>query len=191
MGNPFAISGFHLLVARPFLDASFLLLAGIDLHCAVHAGQHSFLEFISRSCRPIARGCCARFGPSPGTFRTLAFAHVDRLGSPARTAEYNDLNAISTAQDAQKKIAMYQDFLQKYASNPLAVAYANWQLAESYQTAGDLQKAIACGEKAAAASPHNLDILTSVVTVDQPGKDNARMFKYSVQGGDAYDVIDK
>ena len=73
----------------------------------------------------------------------------------------------------------------------MAVAYANWQLAESYQIAGDLQKAIECGEKAAAASPHDLDILTSVVTIAQQAKDNARMFKYSVQGGDAYDSIEK
>ena len=122
---------------------------------------------------------------------TLAFAQVEKLAIPAGTPEDNDLNAISNEQDAQKKIAMYQEFLQKYASNPVAVAYANWQLAESYQIAGDLQKAIECGEKAAAASPHNLDILTSVVTVAQQAKDNARMFKYAVQGGDAYDSIDK
>jgi len=122
---------------------------------------------------------------------TLAFAQVEKLAIPAGTPEDNDLNAISNEQDAQKKIAMYQEFLQKYASNPVAVAYANWQLAESYQIAGDLQKAIECGEKAAAASPHDLDILTSVVTIAQQAKDNARMFKYSVQGGDAYDSIEK
>ncbi len=122
---------------------------------------------------------------------TLAFAQVEKLAIPAGTPEDNDLNTISNEQDAQKKIAMYQEFLQKYASNPVAVAYANWQLAESYQIAGDLQKAIECGEKAAAASPHDLDILTTVVTVAQQAKDNARMFKYSVQGGDAYDSIEK
>jgi hypothetical protein len=28
---------------------------------------------------------------------------------------------------------MYQDFLQKFSSNPAAVAYGNWQLAQTYQ----------------------------------------------------------
>lgn len=122
---------------------------------------------------------------------TLALGQVERISIAAGTPEDQDLNAISNEQDAQKKISMYQDFLQKYASNPVAVAYANWQLSQSYQSAGDVQKAMECGEKAAAASPRNLDILTSVVQIAQQAKDNARVFKYSAQGGDAYDSIDK
>lgn len=118
-------------------------------------------------------------------------AQVEKITIPAGTPEDNDLNAISSEQDAQKKISMYQDFLQKYASNPAAVAYANWQLSQSYQSAGDLQKALDYGDKAAAASPRNMDILTSVVQGAQQAKDNGRVFKYSVQGGDAYDSIDK
>jgi tetratricopeptide (TPR) repeat protein len=121
----------------------------------------------------------------------FAFGQIDKIAIAAGTPEDKDLNAISNEQDPQKRIPMYQDFLQKYASNPVAVAYGNWQLAESYQGAGDLQKAIECGDQAAAAAPHNLDILTSVVTIAQQAKDNPRMFKYSVQGGDAYDSIDK
>jgi tetratricopeptide (TPR) repeat protein len=116
---------------------------------------------------------------------------VEKITIPAGTPEDHDLNAISSEPDAQKKISMYQDFLQKYASNPAAVAYANWQLSQSYQSAGDLQKALDCSEKAVGASPRNLDILTSTVQIAQQAKDNARVFKYSVQGGDAYDSIDK
>jgi len=121
----------------------------------------------------------------------LAFSQVEKIAIPAGTPEDNDLNAISNEQYAQKKISLYQDFLQKYASNPMAVAYANWQLAQLYQAAGDLPKAVDCGDKAAAASPRNLDVLTSVVQVAQQAKDKARLFKYSIQGGDAYDSIDK
>ena len=121
----------------------------------------------------------------------LAFSQVEKIEIPAGTPEDNDLNAISNEQDAQKKISLYQDFLQKYAGNPMAVAYANWQLAQSYQAAGDLPKAVDCGDKAAAASPGNLDILSFVVQVAQQAKDNTRMFKYSIQGGDVYDSIDK
>src|SRR5690242_5740381 len=114
-------------------------------------------------------------------------AQVDTIVIPAGTPEDRDLNAISNEQDAQKKVSMYQDFLQKYASNPAAVAYANWQLSQSYQGAGDLQKALDFGDKAVSGSPRNLDILTSQVQIAQQLKNNAAMFKYSIQGGDAFD----
>ncbi len=41
----------------------------------------------------------------------------------------------------QKRVAMYEDFTQKFASNPSAVAYGNWQIAQYYQASGDSQKA--------------------------------------------------
>ncbi|HUK46337.1 MAG TPA: hypothetical protein VLW06_02050 [Terriglobales bacterium] len=121
----------------------------------------------------------------------LAQAQVESIVIPAGSPEDNDLNAISKEQDPQKKVSMYQDFLQKYASNPQAVAYGNWQLSQHYQSTGDLQKAIECGDKAVASSPRNLDILESQVTIAQALKDNARMFKYSVQGGEAFNSIEK
>ncbi len=118
-------------------------------------------------------------------------AQVESIVIPAGTPEDNDLNAISKEQDEQKKAAMYQDFLQKYASNKAAVAYGNWQLSQYYQGAGDLQKALEYGEKAIAGSPRNLDILTSQVMIAQQLKDNQRVFKYSVQGGEAFDSIEE
>ena len=121
----------------------------------------------------------------------LLSAQVEKIAIPAGTPEDKDLNAIGNEQDAQKRIAMYQDFLEKYASNPAAVAYGNWQLSQSFQSAGDLPKALECGDKAAAAAPHNLDVLMSNVTIAQQAKDNARMFRYSIQAGDAYNSIDK
>jgi tetratricopeptide (TPR) repeat protein len=133
----------------------------------------------------------ARAAFVPFLLLAISFGQIDKIAIPAGTPEDNDLNAIANEQDAQKKISMYQDFLQKYASNSVAVAYANWQLSQTYQGTGDLQKAVDYGDKAAAAAPRNLEILTSVVTVAQQAKDNARMFKYSMQGGDAYDSVDK
>jgi hypothetical protein len=118
-------------------------------------------------------------------------AQVDTIVIPAGTPEDNDLNTISNEHDAQKKVSMYQDFLQKYASNKAAVAYANWQLSQYYQSTGDLQKALQCGDEAVAGSPHNLDILTSQVTIAQQLKDNARIFNYSIQGGEAFNSIEK
>jgi tetratricopeptide (TPR) repeat protein len=121
----------------------------------------------------------------------FVYAQVEKIEIPAGTPEDKDLNLITSEPDEQKKVSMYQDFIQKFASNPIAVAYGNWQLQQYYQGTGDLQKAVEYGDKAVAASPHNLDILTSQVTIAQQMKDIARMFKYSVQGGEAYDSIEK
>jgi tetratricopeptide (TPR) repeat protein len=122
---------------------------------------------------------------------TVVDAQVDKISIAAGTPEDKDLTAIGNEQDAQKKITMYQDFLQKYASNPSAVAYANWQLSQSYQTAGDMQKALDYGDKALTGSPHNVDILMSQVTIAQQLKDNPKIFQYAVRGGDVYDSIEK
>ena len=69
-----------------------------------------------------------------------AHAQVDHIVIAAGTDEDHALQAISNEQDAQKKIAMYEDFVQKFSSNPAAVAYGNWQLAQAYQSTGDLQR---------------------------------------------------
>jgi tetratricopeptide (TPR) repeat protein len=122
---------------------------------------------------------------------SLVYSQVEKISIPAGSPEDQALTLISNEQDASKKTAMYQDFLQKFASNPTAVAYGNWQLSHYYQSTGDLAKAKEYGEKAAAGSPHNVDILVSQVTIAQGLKDNAAMFKYSLQGGEAYDSIEK
>jgi hypothetical protein len=122
---------------------------------------------------------------------SLLYGQVDKIVIPAGTPEDQALNAINNEQDAQKRLGMYQEFQEKFASNPVAVAYANWQLSQYYQTAGDLQKASEYGDKAAAGAPHNIDILVSQVTIAQGLKDNARTFKYAIQGGEAFDSIEK
>jgi len=122
---------------------------------------------------------------------SLVYSQVEKISIPAGSPEDQALTLISSEQDAAKKTAMYQDFLQKFASNPTAVAYGNWQLSQYYQSTGDLAKAKEYGEKAAAGSPRNTDILVSQVTIAQGLKDNAAMFKYSLQGGEAYDSIEK
>ena len=122
---------------------------------------------------------------------SVAYAQVDKIVIPAGTPEDQALNAINGEQDAQKKVSMYDDFIEKFASNSVAVAYGNWQLLQYYQSTGDMQKAVEYGDKAVAAAPHNLDILSSQVDVAQKLKDNARLFKYSLMGGEVYDSIAK
>lgn len=118
------------------------------------------------------------------------FGQVEGITIAAGTPEDTDLTAITAEQDSQKKIAMYQDFLQKYTANPMATAYGNWQLSQLYQTGGDLQKAQEFAGKAAVAAPHNLDIVVSQVNIAQQLKDSVAAFSYSIQGGTIYDSID-
>jgi tetratricopeptide (TPR) repeat protein len=121
----------------------------------------------------------------------LLQAQLDRIVIPAGTPEDKALQAISNEPDAQKKLAMYADFLQNFSSNPAAVAYGNWQIAQSYQTAGDLQKALEYGDKALAGSPHNLDILVSQASIAQEMKNSGKVVEYAVRGGETYNSIGK
>jgi tetratricopeptide (TPR) repeat protein len=124
-------------------------------------------------------------------FPLFASAQVERIVFPAGTPEDQALNAISNEQDGQKKLAMYQDFVQKFSSNSAAIAYGNWQMSQLYQNSGDLQKALAFGDTALASSPRNLDILVSQANIAQQMKDNAKAFDYSVRGGEICSSIAK
>jgi tetratricopeptide (TPR) repeat protein len=121
----------------------------------------------------------------------LAGAQMDKIVIPAGTPEDHDLQAISNEQDAAKKLAMYQDFVQKYASNPAAVAYGNWQISQTYQVTSDLTKALDYGDKALAGAPRNLDILVSQASIAQQAKDNAKLIDYAAKGGAVCNSIGK
>jgi tetratricopeptide (TPR) repeat protein len=120
-----------------------------------------------------------------------ASAQSDRIVIAAGTDEDHALQAITNEQDAQKKLAMYEDFVQKYSSNPQAVAYGNWQLAQAYQTTGDMPKALDYGDKALVGSPHNLDILVSQVGIAQQAKNNLKLMDYAATGGQVCTSIAK
>jgi tetratricopeptide (TPR) repeat protein len=124
-------------------------------------------------------------------FATKAGAQVDTIVIPAGTDEDKALQAISSEQDPQKKLAAYQDFVQKFSSNPAAVAYGNWQISQAYQTTGDLQKALDYGDKALAGSPRNLDILVSQASLAQQAKDNSKIIEYAVKGGQLCESVAK
>jgi tetratricopeptide (TPR) repeat protein len=112
-----------------------------------------------------------------------ASAQVDHIVIAAGTDEDHALQTITSEQDAQKKLVMYVEFVQKFASNPAASAYGNWQLEQAYQASGDLPKALDFGDKALVGSPHNLDILVSVAGVAQQAKNSAKLSDYAAKGG--------
>lgn len=120
-----------------------------------------------------------------------ASAQGDRIVIAAGTDEDHALQAITTEQDTQKKLAMYEDFVQKYSANPQAVAYGNWQLAQAYQGTGDMPKALDYGDKALGGSPHNLDILVSQVGIAQQAKNNLKLMDYAATGGEVCNSIAK
>jgi|1186.fasta_scaffold00023_8 tetratricopeptide (TPR) repeat protein len=120
-----------------------------------------------------------------------ASSQVDRIVIAAGTHEDHALQAISSEPDAQKKLPMYEEFVQKFSSNAQATAYGNWQLAQAYQASGDLQKALDYGDKALTSSPHNLDILVSQTSVAQQAKNNAKVMDYAAKGGEVCHSIAK
>jgi tetratricopeptide (TPR) repeat protein len=71
------------------------------------------------------------------------------------------------------------------------VAYGNWQISQTYQASGDLNKAMEYGDKALAGSPKNLDILVSQASIAQQAKDNAKLMDYSIKGGEVCSSIGK
>jgi tetratricopeptide (TPR) repeat protein len=120
-----------------------------------------------------------------------ASAQVDHITIGAGTDEDHALQAITSEQDPQKKIAMYEEFVQKFSANPAAVAYGDWQLAQAYQAAGDLQKALDSGDQALAASPHNLDILVTDAGIAQQAKNNVKLMDYAAKGGEVCASVGK
>jgi len=124
-------------------------------------------------------------------FISQAWAQVDHIVIAAGTDEDKALQAISNEQDAAKKLSMYEDFVQKFSSNPQAVAYGNWQISQAYQSNGDLPKALDYGDKALVGSPHNLDILVSQVNVGQQAKNYSKTMEYIAKGGEICHSIAK
>ena len=124
-------------------------------------------------------------------FVSAAFAQLERIVIAAGTDEDHALQAISAEQDAQKKLSMYQEFVQKFASNPTAAAYGNWQISQAYQSTGDLAKALEYGDKALTGSPHNLDILVSQTSLAQQAKNNVKLMDYASTGGQVCQSIPK
>jgi len=109
---------------------------------------------------------------------------------PAGSPEDKALNQIQAENDQQKRISMLEDFVQTYGSNPQAVAYGNWQLAQQY-AASDPAKALAYGDKALAAMPNVLEILQSQTDLAQQAKDYPKVVEYAVRGAGVVNGIAK
>jgi len=120
-----------------------------------------------------------------------ANAQVDKIVIAAGTPQDQALQTISAETDAQKRVAMLQDFVQKFASDPQAVAYGYSQLSQQYFEQGDTAKAMESGEKALASQPNNLEIIVSLASVAQKMNANQKVVDLAVRGGTAFNGIAK
>ena len=122
-------------------------------------------------------------------FAVAAWSQNVRIAIPAGTPEDRDLSAIAAENDAQKRIASYEEFMKKYADNKPALAYGEWQLSIQYLSAGDTAKALEYGDKALELYPNNLDIIVSQAGVAQAMKDNTKVVDYAVRGAGVFHSI--
>jgi tetratricopeptide (TPR) repeat protein len=113
-------------------------------------------------------------------------AQVTQIMITAGTPEDKALQEISAENDGAKRVAMLQDFLKQYASNPQAVAYGEWQLSQQYLEQGDTARAMEHGEKALQLQPANLDVLVSLTMVAQKAKATDKVMECVVRGGTAF-----
>ncbi len=121
----------------------------------------------------------------------LTRAQVQSLTFTAGTDEEKASQVIDNESDAAKKTALLNDFLTRFAENPVAVAYGNAQLAQLADAAGKTQEAAAFYEKAVTALPGSLELLMSTVNDEQKVQNNAKLVHYAAQGGSVFEGIAK
>jgi tetratricopeptide (TPR) repeat protein len=114
-----------------------------------------------------------------------------KIAIAAGTPEDQALQEITNQGDMQKRTAMLEEFVNKFSSNPAAVAYGNWQLAQQAVTQGNPVQALAHGDKALAAMPDVVDILVSQVDISQQLKDSTKVVEYAVRGATVINTLDK
>ncbi len=139
----------------------------------------------------------AGFGLLP-VFLTIALltalsaaAQVSMVIIPAGTPEDLAIQEITKEADVAKQGAMWEEFVQKFAENPVAVAYGHSQLAQQAMARGDNAEAVEHGEKSLAALPNNMEMLVAQVTATMALKAHEKTVTYAAAGGTAFNGIGK
>ena len=111
-----------------------------------------------------------------------------RIVIPAGSPEDQALQAITNESDAQKKVALLEQFVANFATGAPA-AYGYWQLSQQYASGGNLAKAMEAGDKALAAMPDVMDIIVSQADTAQQLKANDKIVDYATRGAAVYHAI--
>ena len=119
--------------------------------------------------------------PSPSQVTSV----VIKAGSP----EDIELQQIGTITDSAKRLQAYKDFIQKFAANPEAAAYGDWQLSQTLASENQPGEALDYGDKALAVQPHNIDVLISQANAALQLKDDSKVFDYAARAGEAFNGI--
>lgn len=120
-----------------------------------------------------------------------AAAQVSMVLIPAGTPEDQAIQEISKEADSAKQGAMWEEFVQKFAANPVALAYGHSQLAQQAMARGENAAALEHGEKSLAALPNNMEMLVAQVTAAMALKAHAKTVQYAAAGGAAFNGIGK
>src|SRR5579872_4661983 len=120
-----------------------------------------------------------------------AHAQVATIVIPAGSPADQALQQINAEQDAAKKFADFQGFVQKFASDPEAAAYGYWQLAQIESTSKHYQQSLAYGDQALALEPHSLEILSMQADSAEQLKQLPKVFEYATKGAALYHGIDR
>ena len=133
-----------------------------------------------RRCNGCAAGCSLLHFLS----LSQASAQVDRIVIAAGTDEDHALQAITNEQDTQKKLTMYEDFVQKFSSNPAGRGIRKLADSQAYQATGDLQKSLDYGDKALAGLSAQSRHSGLADEHGQQAKNNAKLMDYAAKGGE-------
>ena len=118
-------------------------------------------------------------------------AQIVNLTFPAGSPEDQASQAVDKETDAAKRTALLNDFVQKFAANPMAVAYGNSQMAQQLAASGDAAGALAASEKAYAAVPNNFEIIMTAANSAQQAKNWGKVVEYGAKGGTLFNAIGK
>jgi len=100
----------------------------------------------------------------------------------ANSPEDKALSAISAESDPQKKVAMFEDFIQKFAGSD-AVVVALEMLQADYLKAQDYPKVWETGERALALDPLDFNVITSMVRAAEQMNDAQTIFAFGERAG--------
>ncbi|MGH9555454.1 MAG: hypothetical protein ACRD2Y_06480 [Terriglobales bacterium] len=118
-------------------------------------------------------------------------AQVSMVLISAGTPEDQAIQEITKEADAARQLAMWEEFVQKFAANPMAAAYGHSLLAQQAMAKGDNAAALEHGEMSLAALPNNMEMLVAQVTAAMALKAHEKTVKYAADGGKAFNGIGK
>ncbi len=100
----------------------------------------------------------------------------------ANSPEDKALSTISAESDPQKKVAMYEDFIQNFAGSD-AVVVALEMLQADYMKARDYPKVLETGERALAQDPLDFTVITNMVRAAEEMNDIQKIFAFAERAG--------